>query len=75
MLICLRCYGCQNRAIVPEACVGYCTKCHIQLQYDQWLTKELCGKDNEKERIRLEKTANRPVKKHKIKKKRNKKKT
>jgi RecJ-like exonuclease len=71
MIIVLRCVGCNNRAIVSENCSGYCDKCHIQLQYDRILTEELCGKENEKERRRLEKLVNKkikPKKKHKKKK-------
>jgi len=64
-MIVLRCIGCQNQVIVTNGCSGYCDKCKIQLQYDCRLTKELCGKDNEKEKKMLEKLA----KKEKLNKK------
>ena len=68
MMIVLRCIGCNNRAIVSEGCSGYCDKCHIQLQYDPRLTDELCGEENKKEQQKLERLANKPIKKIKHKK-------
>jgi hypothetical protein len=74
MMIVLKCLGCLNQVIVTEGCAGYCNKCHIQLQYDPWLTRELCGKENEKERLRLEKEAAKKPTKIKLKKSKHKKK-
>ena len=67
-MIVLKCYCCKNQAIVSEGCAGYCNKCHLQLQYDPRLTNDLCGKENDKERTRSERIANKPIKKLKIKK-------
>jgi len=69
MAIVLRCISCENQAIVSDGCAGYCFKCHMQLVYDPHLTDELCGKENAKEKLRLEKLANKPIKKIKKHKK------
>jgi len=65
-MIVLRCYGCNNIIIAHKDCVGYCNKCHLQLQYDPRLTFSLCSIENEKEEKRLEKKND--TKKHKKKK-------
>lgn len=77
MLVVLKCLGCKNWAIVSKGCSGYCDKCKIQLQYDQRLTDELCGKENKKEQQKLERLINKKIrlkKKSKIKHKKYKKK-
>ena len=55
MMKVLRCFGCKKQIIVSEHCSAFCSKCHMQMQFDPRETKEQCGKENEKEHKVLEK--------------------